>query len=38
MSAGHFGQISLFLALYAILELPYLYGARGLARMEGRIL
>ena len=23
MSAGHFGQISLFLPLYAILELPY---------------
>ena len=25
MSAGHFGQISLFLSLYAISELPYLH-------------
>ena len=31
MSAGRFGQISVFLPLYAILELPYLHGARGLA-------
>ena len=31
MSAGHFGQILLFLPLYAILELPYLHGARDLA-------
>ena len=37
MSAGHFGQISLFLPLYAILELPYLHGARNLARSEVRI-
>ena len=37
MSAGHFGQILLFLPLYAILELPYLHGARDLARKEGRI-
>ena len=28
MSVGHFCQISLFLPLYAILELPYLHGAR----------
>ena len=34
MSAGHFGQISLFLPLYAILELPYLHGARVLAGKE----
>ena len=34
MSAGHFGQISLFLPLYAILELPYLRGARDLARKK----
>ena len=34
MSAGHFGQISLFLPLYAILELPYLHGARDLARRK----
>ena len=34
MSAGHFGQISLFLPLYAILELPYLHGARDLAKEE----
>ena len=38
MSAGHLGQIPLFLPLYAILELPYLHGARNLARKEGRIL
>ena len=38
MSAGHFGQISLILPLYAILELPYLHGARNLARKDGRIL
>ena len=38
MSAGHFGQISLFLPLYAILELPYLDGAQDLASKEGRIL
>ena len=31
MSAGLFGQILLFLRLYAILELPYLHGARDLA-------
>ena len=36
MSAGHFGQISLFLPLYAISELPYLHGARDLA-MGGRV-
>ena len=35
MSAGHFGQISLFLPLYAILELPHLNGARNLANEEG---
>ena len=35
---GPFGQISLFLPLYAILELPYLHGARTLARKEGQIL
>ena len=35
MSAGHFGQISLFLPLYAILELPYLHGAGDLARGKG---
>ena len=34
MSAGHFGQILLFLPLYAILELPYLHGARNLAKKE----
>ena len=28
MSAGHSGQTSLFLPLYAISELPYLHGAR----------
>ena len=38
MSAGHFGQISLFLPLYAKLELPYLHGARDLDRNEWRIL
>ena len=38
MSAGHFGQISLFLPLYAILELPYLHGAQDLARKKQRIL
>ena len=38
MSAGHFGQISLFLPLYAILELPYLHGAQDRARKEGRLL
>ena len=38
MDAGHFGQISLFLPLYAMLELPYLHGARDLARNKGRIL
>ena len=38
MSEGSFGQISLFLPLYAILELPYLHGARELARKEGRML
>ena len=38
MSAGHFGQISLFLPLCTILELPYLHGARDLARKKGRIL
>ena len=31
MSAGHFGQILLFLPLYARLELPYPHGARSLA-------
>ena len=35
MSVGHFGQISLFLPLYAILELPYLHGARDLAEKNG---
>ena len=38
MSAGHFGQISLFLPLYAILVLPYLHGARDLARKEKTII
>ena len=38
MSAGYFGQTSLFLPLYAILELPYLHGAWDLARGEVRIL
>ena len=32
MSAGHFGQISLYLPMYAILELPYPHGARNLAK------
>ena len=35
---GPFGQISRFLPLYAILELPCLHGARDVARGEGRIL
>ena len=35
MSAGTFGQISLFLPLYAILELPYLHETRDLARKRG---
>ena len=35
MSAGHFGQFSLFLPLYAILELPYLHVARDLAVVKG---
>ena len=34
MSVGHFGQISLFFPLYAMLELPYLHGASDLARGE----
>ena len=34
MNAGHFGQISLFLPLYAMLELPYLHGAQDLAQEE----
>ena len=34
MSAGHFGQILLFLPLYAILELPCLDGARDLAKTQ----
>ena len=38
MSAGHFGQISLFLPLHAILELPYLHGARDLAKNKGQLL
>ena len=38
MSVGHFGHISLFLPLYAIFELPYLHGARDLARKEVHIL
>ena len=38
MSAGHFGQISLFLPLYAILKLAYLHKARDLAQKELRIL
>ena len=38
MSVGHFGHISLFLPLYAILELPYLHGAHNLARGEVRLL
>ena len=35
MSVGHFGQISLFLPLCAILELPYLHGARDLTIKSG---
>ena len=38
MGAGHFCQTSLFLPLYAILELPYLEGAQNLARDEGELL
>ena len=38
MSAGHFGQISLFLPLYAILELQYLHGAGNLAQGNGQLL
>ena len=38
MSAGHLGQISLFLPLCAILELPYLHGAQDLARKEEAII
>ena len=38
MSAGHFGQISLFLPLYAILELAYPHGAQDLARRERRFI
>ena len=38
MGAGHFGQISLILPLYAILELPYLRGGRDLAGNEVRLL
>ena len=38
MSEGHFGQISLFLPLYAILELPYFHGARNVARSKGHLL
>ena len=38
MSVGHFGHISLFLPLYAILELPYLHGAQNLARKKVRLL
>ena len=34
MSAGHFGEILLFLPLCAILEFIYLHGARDLARNE----
>ena len=34
MSAGHFGQISLFLPLCTMLELPYLHGAQDLARKK----
>ena len=35
---GSFGQISLFLPLCTILELPYPRGARDLARKKARIL
>ena len=38
MSAGKFGQISLFLPLYAILELPYLHGTRDLAKIKMHLL
>ena len=38
MGAGHFGHISLFLPLYAILELPYLHGAMDLTRGNGQSL
>ena len=38
MDAGYFGQISLFLPLYAILEVPYLHRARDLVRNEVRLL
>ena len=38
MSAGHFGQISLFLPLYAIFELRYLHLAQFLARKEKGII
>ena len=38
MSAGHFGQILLFLPLYAMLELPYLHAARDLARKKRHLL
>ena len=38
MSAGHFGQISLFLPLYAILELPYLPWAGDLAKIKWQLL
>ena len=34
MSAGHFGQSSLFLPLCTILELPYLHGAPNLAKRK----
>ena len=38
MSVGHFGHISLFLPLYAILELPYLHAAHDLARKQKAII
>ena len=38
MSVGHFSHISLFLPLYAILELPYLHGEQDLARGKRRLL
>ena len=38
MRAGHFGPISLFLPLYDMLELPYLDGARDLAREKKPII
>ena len=38
MSVGHFGQISLFLPLYAILQLPCLHGARNLAKKKEHLL